>query len=256
AVSRFVSGLAPSTLYHFRVVAGNGTGTTNGPERTFTTLDAGPGACPNDAFRLGLGAHLPDCRAYELVPPADSAGASPTSTADTNSSAAADGNSFVFGTFGQDLPGTEGNGHLDLYKMTRSPDGWQTNLDAPNGAQSELSFPGIVSPDLAYSTWFVTQGADHGSLASGGQGSWLRLPNGSFERIGTGTLGSSKGACADGIPPTGGHIISRTGSCPGGVGAAGQLEPNPPASGIAAIYERSPGGPTHVLSLLPGDVTP
>lgn len=36
-VSATVSGLTPNTLYHFRIVASNGEGTTNGADKTFTT---------------------------------------------------------------------------------------------------------------------------------------------------------------------------------------------------------------------------
>jgi hypothetical protein len=36
--SAAITGLLPSTTYHFRVVAGNGTQSTNGPDQTFTTL--------------------------------------------------------------------------------------------------------------------------------------------------------------------------------------------------------------------------
>jgi hypothetical protein len=39
-VSAPVTGLAPATTYHFRVVATNFTGTTNGPDYTFSTPDA------------------------------------------------------------------------------------------------------------------------------------------------------------------------------------------------------------------------
>jgi hypothetical protein len=35
-----ISGLTASTTYHFRIVASNGAGTTNGTDRTFTTLSA------------------------------------------------------------------------------------------------------------------------------------------------------------------------------------------------------------------------
>jgi streptogramin lyase len=43
-VTASIAGLAPGTEYHFRLVATNGTGTTEGPDRTFTTdaVPAGP----------------------------------------------------------------------------------------------------------------------------------------------------------------------------------------------------------------------
>jgi hypothetical protein len=41
-----VDGLQPSTTYHFRVVATNDSGTTRGPDKTFTTLAAPPGETP------------------------------------------------------------------------------------------------------------------------------------------------------------------------------------------------------------------
>jgi phosphodiesterase/alkaline phosphatase D-like protein len=42
AVAATVSGLAPSTTYHYRVVANNEIGTTDGPDRTFTTAATPP----------------------------------------------------------------------------------------------------------------------------------------------------------------------------------------------------------------------
>jgi virginiamycin B lyase len=41
AVSARLGGLQPGTLYHYRVVAANARGTTNGPDRTFTTTTSG-----------------------------------------------------------------------------------------------------------------------------------------------------------------------------------------------------------------------
>ena len=56
--SRTITGLNPGTTYHFRLVATNSLGTTEGPDRTFTT--AATGAIPS--------------RVYEQVTPADKQG--------------------------------------------------------------------------------------------------------------------------------------------------------------------------------------
>ncbi|HEU5252971.1 MAG TPA: hypothetical protein VFU16_06575, partial [Solirubrobacterales bacterium] len=75
-----LSGLKPGTTYHYRFVAGSGGG---GPtvgvgegkeEATFTTRSEAPEPttdCSNQTFRIGAGAFLPDCRAYEMVSPVD-----------------------------------------------------------------------------------------------------------------------------------------------------------------------------------------
>lgn len=71
----FLSGLEPSTTYHFRFVAqSSGGGLVFGDDATFTTPapPSLPAAnCPNVAFRTGLSAALADCRAYEMVSPLD-----------------------------------------------------------------------------------------------------------------------------------------------------------------------------------------
>ena len=71
-----LTGLTPGTLYHWRVVASSAGGTTDGPDRSFATHEPfrGEEGCANQALRLGAGAALPDCRAYEMVSPLDKAG--------------------------------------------------------------------------------------------------------------------------------------------------------------------------------------
>jgi hypothetical protein len=89
-----LDGLAPETTYFFRFVAKSGGGgpvfgidpdgegpeeasEEDGLESTFTTfpVPGKPISCPaNEVFRYGAGAQLPDCRAYELVSPADKNG--------------------------------------------------------------------------------------------------------------------------------------------------------------------------------------
>ncbi len=70
-----LTGLSPSTTYHFRFVAeSSGGGPVAGTDATLTTLpsvEAPNTSCPNQAFRTGASANLPDCRAYELVSPVD-----------------------------------------------------------------------------------------------------------------------------------------------------------------------------------------
>jgi NHL repeat len=82
SVSQPIVGLSPGVTYHFRVAAASVNGTETSPEHTFVFL-AGPtsGACPNEALRTGLSALLPDCRAYEMVTPPETNGATISASA-------------------------------------------------------------------------------------------------------------------------------------------------------------------------------
>jgi NHL repeat len=68
--------LASGTTYHYRFVAENPlAGAVQGnPEKVRTFLAPEVEPCANDAARIGAGAFLPDCRAYELVSPLDKRG--------------------------------------------------------------------------------------------------------------------------------------------------------------------------------------
>ena len=64
--------LQPGATYHFRLVAESSEGTVTSEDQTFEFF---PPACPNSAVRQQTGsAYLPDCRAYELVSPANADG--------------------------------------------------------------------------------------------------------------------------------------------------------------------------------------
>ena len=77
-----LEGLELDTTYHFRFVAqSGGGGPVFGPDSTFTTRRVPPTtnpACTNKGLRSGPSAALPDCRAYEMVSPADKNGGDTT----------------------------------------------------------------------------------------------------------------------------------------------------------------------------------
>ncbi len=75
-VGEDLPGLQAGKTYRYRLAASNtapGTSLVQGAEQVFTVPvppSAGePAACPNEVFRTGLSAGLPDCRAYEQVTP-------------------------------------------------------------------------------------------------------------------------------------------------------------------------------------------
>jgi DNA-binding beta-propeller fold protein YncE len=83
-----LSKLLPATEYRYRfvaegsgapgepVVGAGGEPGVEGASAAFTTmpLPSPPAACENDSRRIGTGASLPDCRAYEMVSPLEKAG--------------------------------------------------------------------------------------------------------------------------------------------------------------------------------------
>ena len=251
-------GLQQGATYHFRLVAFNSIESVVGPDQTFTTLSKAPlPQCPNAALRGGLSARLPDCRAYELVSP-DANGIRPVSLLGTEGVgvgtfdtwlAAPDGESLIFDTAGS-LPGTLGNGSADRYRAVREAGGWTSHIVSPSGAQTVRPNLGGVSPDHRYAFW--RSGGEGGSLDAGGaDAGYLRNPDGGFEPIGKGSLGVDPAAEGRWITAGAGHVIFTTAA-----GSAVRLEPTAPPSGTATVYDREAGGSTHVVSLLPGDVTP
>ncbi len=127
-VTETLSGLAPATTYHWRVVATNSVGVSEGQDRTFTTyaLPVAPDtSCPNQVFRTGPGAVLPDCRAYERATPADKHGANSLGGFNFNQASSA-GNRITFAN-PAGLPTTGGSSTQVVYLASRSAGGWSSN---------------------------------------------------------------------------------------------------------------------------------
>jgi hypothetical protein len=120
--------LEPSTTYHYRLVASNAGGTSNGEDRVFTTAAAPIDNCPNAAIRAEQGIRalvLPDCMAFEQVSPTKKFGA-PASVPLLSP----DGDRAFFKAESAlaDAPGLP---FIAFYVATRGPSGWTTKSALP-----------------------------------------------------------------------------------------------------------------------------
>ena len=164
SVTAHLSGLVSGVTYHYRVVATNQWGTTEGDD---TTFDYFPPNCPNAHVRQQVGAnYLPDCRAYELVSPGDAGGIQLFSgngiphltgalppdweNAPQNSGYASSPARFAyFGALGA-IPGTHAPDSLvDMYVATRTLDGWVTTYPGLRGDQVLTAVGPHCSADLS-----------------------------------------------------------------------------------------------------------
>jgi Divergent InlB B-repeat domain len=267
AVEATLIGLDEGTEYRFRLRAVNSVGPAEDEGPPFETLQRSISpACPNAAYRFGLSTNLPDCRAYEVVTPAQTNGLSPEAVGSATSPSGGFSNwltpqrgegagerlsYFTNGT----LPGFEGNGILDGYRAERGAsehptDGWQSVLFSPDYAESA---PGVfhsafqlgVSSDQLYSAWELNpepktfpETLPHGV--------YLRTPAG-FEALGKGSLGTDLEALSLYVAGGGAHAI---------FSSTVHLEPGAPPAGNVALYDRAAGGSTaHVLTLPPNDAS-
>jgi hypothetical protein len=249
-VSAPLMGLSPATAYRFRVVAENEKGEDEGQESfvTYRAPDASVG-CTNEALRIGTSAGLPDCRAYELVTPPDTNGHSPIAMSAGpvprffSRQVSPSGEKVSFLVMGGTLPGIEGGGgylYGDSYLASRGAQGWSTSSAGPDGVDAESALDGTFSPDQGYSFWV-------------GEGTFLRYPDGHSELVGRGSIGTSSFVEGQLISENGSHVIFTLGQV--------RLEPDSPPEGTGAIYDRTIDPvtgeeETHLVSLLPGDVTP
>jgi hypothetical protein len=149
------TGLAPGTTYHYRVVVTSALGEQKGPDQTFTTETAAETSCPgNEGLRTGFSASLPDCRAYELVTPPNSASAQPDPDHGlvhfregggvSGNQAARDGSRMSFQST-EVLPGSLSGGVE--YVSTRDPGGWLAEdvvpLESYTGDRCIASSPSV-----------------------------------------------------------------------------------------------------------------
>ena len=119
-----LNGLQSGITYHYRLVAENADGTTSTSDDTFAFF---PPTCPNEALRQQTHApYLPDCRAYELVSPAN-AGSTQLAPGGPNTGYATSPSRLAFVGSNGTLPDSGGSpidAKGDLYVATRTQTGW------------------------------------------------------------------------------------------------------------------------------------
>jgi hypothetical protein len=133
--------LSPATVYRYRVIVQDHCKpdpevvcTFSGGERSFSTFpspSAPRNACPNQAFRTGFSAALPDCRAYELVSPLDKNNSdvgAPERAAEIIDQGSSTGDAFTFTTFASAFAEPEGAPFAHQYLSERDAEtGWSTH---------------------------------------------------------------------------------------------------------------------------------
>ncbi len=268
AVQASLTGLAENTTYHFRIVAENeaNPAAVVGDDEEFKTLErSDPPPCPNTEYRTGLSAGLPDCRAYELVTPAETNGLAPFAPLIDSAGSgeagfsnwltpprgAAAGERLSYFTVGT-LPGFEGNGTLDGYRAERGsgahpPEGWTSQLFGPTYRQAvpDINHPvsqQSVAAGQLYSFWQTRPVEVFPETLE--PGIYLRTPSG-FEPVGRGSLATDLGAGGRYASPEGEHVI---------FDSEEHLEAaTPPAlDDTVAIYDRPAGSASaEVVSLKP-----
>lgn len=148
-VTEKLSGLAPSTVYHYRIIATN-TQTNEvleGEGVSFETRAANPATetCPNATSRVGNSAGLPDCRAIEFASPGlNNAGLAGPPYNLPRGAASADGSGVIF--IMKDAPlNSESAGPYNMTAAERLPGGgWTTRSTNPPLASAETNFFGII----------------------------------------------------------------------------------------------------------------
>ena len=143
AVAAEIKGLAPSTTYHYRVVAENSLGVSVGEERTFTTQGT------------GLGFQLSDSRVWEMVSPPNKFGGMLVNPPRGPMQAAENGDGLAYQSVGSIEARAEGNRAIERSTVLarRGADGWHSKDISPPHTKATFLGPGneynIFSLDLS-----------------------------------------------------------------------------------------------------------
>jgi hypothetical protein len=254
-----IEGLAPATVYHYRVVAENDLGEDVGPDHTFKTfslVDLVNDPCPNALARKQTkSVGLLDCRAYELASAEFSGGYDVVSSlvpGQTPFDGYPDASDrLLYGVKDGGIPGTGNstNRGIDPYLATRTEGGWSTGYV---GIPSDNPFAlGPFSSTLAGADARLSVLGFGGSeicspcFADGSSGIPVRLPGGALVQGMSGAIPQpaavEAGFVAKHFSADGSHLV---------FGSESRFEPTA-NEGEPTIYSRDLGaGTTEVVSTL------
>jgi hypothetical protein len=235
AFSRTITGLAAGTTYHFRLVATNSVGTTEGQDRTFATVAAG--GIPR--------------RAYEQVTPPDKGGVAISPNIGMQASADGEAISFV------KRAGSQSSAITVRGLARRGANDWRGDIDLDPpfnlGTENFLVHPSLaISEDFTHTLVASSRALAPGAIENGGNLYRVDLASGAYEFIG----GSSAPRAFD----------SFAGALSAGTFQAGApdfswivfVSPKPllPDAPNSALYRWSETNGLEVVSILPnGEMT-
>ena len=258
--------LQPDTTYHFRVVATNEQGTTEGSDHSFHTFpnaEGGADPCPNAHERQQTSAGLLlDCRAYELVSARNAGGYDVQSDVILGQSVLAarpDAKNRVLYSlhFGK-VPGVSGgptNFGLDPYVATRGANGWTTRyvgLPADATPAAKPFGSPISGSDNGLSAFaFGGTGLCAPCFPDGSTGIPVRLPEGTLVQGMKGSLDPGPGATQAGfigerLSGDGTHLV---------FGSTSKFEADATAGDVTIYDHDLATGTTHTVSRTPAGAT-
>ena len=190
--------LTPGAVYHFKLVATNGAGTSQSGDGEFVPTKIAPESCANEQIRKeNSSLALPECRAYETVTPPGKEG---FKAALARISGDSSGDSIAYrSTAGNIAKSGQNSAFSNAYVAVRTTAGWETipNLNGPAGTLkgppsvvNSTNSGGTYSEDLLTSIWAVNRQDN-----VPGDNFYLRNQDGSFTLIGpnNGTTGKDAG---------------------------------------------------------------
>jgi hypothetical protein len=162
AVSATTSLIDPGTTYHYRLVASNSGGASEGEDKTFTTSAAAPDECSNAARRSEQGSRalsLPECMAFEQVSPPKKFNQYARQAVPS-----ADGDRVYFQSVSA-LAETPREGSIfEPYVATRTENGWLTSPTAPPAKYTTgpgtTAVPCAFNQDLTHWNMLAATGAE------------------------------------------------------------------------------------------------